>query len=120
MDADGFITTVDRAKDMLIRGGENVYCAEVEAAIYTHPDVIEAAVVGIPHKILGEEVGAVVWLKAGSPVTAAQLQQHVRERLAGFKVPVAIELTNAELPKNANGKVLKKDLRELMRRYATA
>jgi len=119
IDGDGFITIVDRAKDMLIRGGENVYCAEVEAALYTHRDVVEAAVVGIPHKILGEEVGAVVCLKAGSQVTAAQLQQHVRERLAAFKVPVAIEIGTAELPKNANGKVLKKDLRELMRRYAT-
>ena len=119
VDEDGFITIVDRAKDMLIRGGENIYCVEVEAALYTHPDVFEAAVVAVPHKELGEEVGAVVRLKPGATVDVEGLRLHVREHLAAYKVPKYIELWSQELPKNANGKVLKQELREVMRRYAT-
>ncbi len=119
IDDEGFITIVDRAKDMLIRGGENIYCVEVEAALYTHPDVFEAAVVAVPHKELGEEVGAVVTLKPGATVDAEGLKLHVREHLAAYKVPKYVELWSTELPKNANGKVLKQDLREVMRRYAT-
>ena len=120
VDDEGFITIVDRAKDMLIRGGENIYCVEVEAALYTHPDVFEAAVVAVPHKELGEEVGAVVRLKPGASVGVEDLRLHVREHLAAYKVPKYIEFTSNELPKNANGKVLKQDLRALMRRYATS
>jgi long-chain acyl-CoA synthetase len=120
VDDDGFITIVDRAKDMLIRGGENIYCVEVEAALYTHPDVFEAAVVAVPHKELGEEVGAVVRLKPGAKVGGEELRLHVREHLAAYKVPKYIEFTPNELPKNASGKVLKQDLRALMRRYATS
>lgn len=111
MDADGFLTIVDRAKDMIIRGGENVYCVEVESALYEHPDVNDAAVIGIPHKILGEEVGAVVAVRAGSDATEASLQAWVRERLASFKVPVRIDIRTEPLPRNANGKILKRDLR---------
>lgn len=120
IDDEGFITIVDRAKDMLIRGGENIYCVEVEAALYTHPDVVEAAVVAVPHKELGEEVGAVVTLKPGAKVDAEALRLHVREHLAAYKVPRYIELWTQELPKNANGKVLKQELRQVMLRYATS
>ncbi len=111
MDEEGFLTIVDRAKDMIIRGGENVYCVEVESALYEHPDVNDAAVIGIPHKVLGEEVGAIVAVRAGSDATEAALQAWVRERLASFKVPVRIEIRTEPLPRNANGKILKRDLR---------
>jgi len=97
---------------MLIRGGENIYCAEVEAALYTHPEVVEAAVVGIPQKELGEEVAAVVTVRPGSEVTELGLRKHVGEVLASFKVPVIVDIRSEELPKNANGKVLKNVLRE--------
>ena len=134
IDADGFVHTGDlgirrsngyykitgRLKDMLIRGGENIYCVEVEAALYTHPEVFEAAVVAVPHKELGEEVGAVVRLKPGAKAGVEALRLHVREHLAAYKVPKYIELWTQELPKNANGKVLKQELREVMRRYATS
>ena len=80
---------VDRAKDMVIRGGENVYCVEVEAALFEHPAVADAAVIGIPHQVLGEEVGAVVQ-SAGHGATEDELRAHVAERLAAFKVPVRI------------------------------
>jgi steroid-24-oyl-CoA synthetase len=97
---------------MVIRGGENVYCAEVEAAIYEHPAVHEAAVFGVPNERLGEEVAAVVVPLDGVPVTAAGLQAHVAERLASFKVPTRIAVWSRPLPRNPAGKVLKRDLRE--------
>ncbi len=112
IDEEGFIYILDRAKDMLIRGGENVYCVEVEDALYSHPDVMDAAVIGIPHKVLGEEVGAVIQVVPGSSVTEGDLQTHVRQHLAAFKVPVKIELRTEPLPRNANGKILKRQLRE--------
>jgi long-chain acyl-CoA synthetase len=112
IDEDDFVYVEDRAKDMVLRGGENVYCAEVEAAIYEHPGVYEAAVFGIPHERLGEEVAAVVFPRAGHEVTAEQLQAHVAERLAAFKVPSRILLSDAPLPRNPAGKILKRDLRE--------
>jgi len=112
IDEEGFIYILDRAKDMLIRGGENVYCVEVEDALYSHPDVMDAAVIGIPHKVLGEEVGAVVQVTPGSSVTEGDLQTYVRQHLAAFKVPVKIELRTEPLPRNANGKILKRQLRE--------
>ncbi|MEM1104842.1 MAG: class I adenylate-forming enzyme family protein [Pseudomonadota bacterium] len=111
IDEEGFLYLVDRAKDMLIRGGENVYCIEVESALYDHPAIIDAAVVGIPHKILGEEVGAVVQVKDGMSVTADVLRAHVAEQLAAFKVPVEIQVMAEPLPRNANGKILKTELR---------
>ncbi len=114
IDEDGFIYILDRAKDMLIRGGENVYCVEVEDALYSHVDVMDAAVVGIPHTVLGEEVGAVVQVRPGSSVTVEDLQAHVRAQLAGFKVPVRIDIRTDPLPRNANGKILKRQLREDM------
>ena len=97
---------------MVIRGGENVYCAEVEAALFEHPAVTDCAVFGIPHQVLGEEVGAVVQLKPGASATEDELQAHVRERLAGFKVPVKIWFWDEELPRNPAGKILKRDLRD--------
>ena len=111
IDEEGFVFILDRAKDMLIRGGENIYCVEVEDALYSHPAVMDAAVIGIPHKMLGEEVGAIVQIKPGLRVTEAELKQHVAARLAAFKVPVKIELRDEPLPRNANGKILKRDLR---------
>jgi long-chain acyl-CoA synthetase len=96
---------------MLIRGGENVYCVEVEDALYSHPAVMDAAVIGIPHRVLGEEVGAVVQVKPGARVGEDELKRHVGLRLAAFKVPVRIELRREPLPRNANGKILKRELR---------
>jgi long-chain acyl-CoA synthetase len=111
IDAEGFVTIVDRVKDMVIRGGENVYCAEVEAALFEHPDVREAAVIGIPHPTLGEEVAAVVQIRAGSSTSEEALQSHVKDRLAAFKVPARLWIDEADLPRNAAGKVLKRDLK---------
>jgi long-chain acyl-CoA synthetase len=112
IDDDGFVYVEDRAKDMVLRAGENVYCAEVEAALYEHPDVHEAAVFGVPHDRLGEEVAAAVLPRAGATLTEEVLQKHVRERLAGFKVPTRIAIVDEPLPRNASGKILKRDLRD--------
>ncbi|HZB72337.1 MAG TPA: class I adenylate-forming enzyme family protein [Acidimicrobiales bacterium] len=112
VDEEGFVFIVDRAKDMVIRGGENVYCSEVEAALFEHPAVTDAAVIGVPHQVLGEEVGAVVRLRAGASATVEELQDHVRERLAGFKVPAHIWVRDEELPRNPAGKVLKRALKD--------
>ncbi|MER5643816.1 class I adenylate-forming enzyme family protein [Streptosporangium sp. NPDC002524] len=110
VDEDGFVFIVDRAKDMVIRGGENVYCAEVEAALFEHPAVEDAAVIGIPHDELGEEVGAVVRLS--SPVTDEELRAFLSERIAHFKVPVRFWARETELPRNPGGKILKTRLRQ--------
>jgi long-chain acyl-CoA synthetase len=112
LDDEGFVYILDRAKDMLIRGGENVYCVEVEDVLYAHPAVMDAAVVGIPHRVLGEEVGAIVQLAPGAELTDAQLRAFAAERLAGFKVPVRIVLQRDPLPRNANGKIMKRDLKK--------
>jgi long-chain acyl-CoA synthetase len=112
VDADGFVYVEDRAKDMVLRGGENVYCSEVEAAIYEHPAVYEAAVVGVPHERLGEEVAAVVCVRPGHTLTPEDLQAHVGERLAPFKVPTRIRFADDKLPRNAAGKILKRELRD--------
>lgn len=113
-DAEGFLFVVDRAKDMLIRGGENIYCIEVEDALYHHPDVLDAAVVGIPDRVLGEQVGAMVQVRAGSDASEKRLQEHVRSRLAAFKVPVRIVFSDDPLPRNANGKIMKPAVKRLM------
>ena len=112
LDDEGFVFIVDRAKDMIIRGGENVYCSEVEAALFEHPAVMDAAVIGIPDLVLGEEVGAVIQLKIGATATDDELKAHVRERLASFKVPVRIWYRDEDLPRNPAGKVLKRELRD--------
>jgi len=113
LDDEGFCYIVDRAKDMIIRGGENIYSSEVENVLYDHPAVMDAALIGIDHKMLGEEPAAIVQLAPGQTATEAELQQWVRERLANFKVPVKILFSTDSLPRNANGKILKKDLKAL-------
>ncbi|HEY3798394.1 MAG TPA: class I adenylate-forming enzyme family protein [Caulobacteraceae bacterium] len=113
LDDEGFCFIIDRAKDMLIRGGENIYCIEVEHVLYEHPAVMDAALVGIPHHTLGEEPGAVVTLKPGAEATEKELRAFVAERLAAFKVPVRIIFWPETLPRNANGKILKNDLKKL-------
>ena len=118
IDEEGFLYLVDRAKDMLIRGGENIYCIEVESALYDHPAVMDASVVGIEHKILGQEVGAVVQLKPGMTASQEELQAHVRKQLAAFKVPVEIQFQADPLPRNANGKILKTELRDRFKALA--
>jgi len=110
LDDEGFCYIVDRAKDMVIRGGENIYSSEVENALYTHPAVTDAAVIGLPHRTLGEEPAAVVHLAPGTATSEAELQAWVRARLATFKVPVAIRFVRETLPRNANGKILKREL----------
>ncbi|MFN7969933.1 MAG: class I adenylate-forming enzyme family protein [Acidimicrobiales bacterium] len=111
LDAEGFVYVEDRIKDMVLRGGENVYCAEVEAAIHEHPAVHEVAVFGVPHDRLGEEVAAVVVPRAGASVTETDLVDFVAARLAPFKVPTRLRIRPEPLPRNAAGKFLKRDLR---------
>lgn len=111
VDADGFVYVSDRAKDMVLRGGENVFCAEVEDALYEHPGVHEAAVFGIPDERLGETVAASVLPEPGVTLTADELRAFVAERLASFKVPETIDVRTEPLPRNAAGKFLKRDLR---------
>ena len=112
LDADGNLYVVDRIKDMIIRGGENIYAAEIEGALYEHDDITEAAIIGIPHDRLGEEVGAVIRIRDGATLDEKGVQDHVAGRLAAFKVPVKVWIVNEELPRNASGKVLKRELRE--------
>ena len=112
LDEDNFIYIVDRAKDMIIRGGENVYSVQVEAALFEHPAVADCAVIGVPDPTLGEEVGAVVVLRPGARVTADELGRHVKARLAGFMVPTHIWFRSEPLPRNPQGKVLKRELRD--------
>ena len=111
VDAEGYLYISDRAKDMVIRGGENVYCVEVENALAEHPEVVEAAVFGIPDRDLGERVKAVVLRKPGSSLTADGLRAHVGQRIAKFKIPEEIEFTEDPLPRNPAGKLLKNILR---------
>ena len=110
VDEEGFVYIVDRAKDMIIRGGENIYSTEVENCLYAHPAVTDCALIGLPHRTLGEEPAAVVHLAPGASATEAELQAWVRERLAAFKTPVAIRFVGETLPRNANGKILKREL----------
>ncbi len=112
VDADGFVYVEDRAKDMVLRAGENVYCSEVEAAIYEHPAVYEAAVFGVPHERLGEEVAAAVFTRPGHHLDIEELQAHVGQRLAPFKVPSRVVLVDGPLPRNPAGKILKRELRD--------
>ena len=111
IDDDGYVFIVDRAKDMVLRGGENVYCSEVEAAIYEHPDIAEAAVFGVPDERLGEDVAAAVVLRDGAALTAADLQLFLAERIAKYKIPATVWIRGEALPRNANGKFLKRELR---------
>lgn len=113
LDSDGFLYVADRIKDMVIRGGENVYCAEVEAAIFEHPAVADCAVFGVPHPTLGEEVAVALIAQPGFDDGAApDLTAHLKVKLASFKVPSKMFWRTEPLPRNATGKVLKKELRE--------
>jgi long-chain acyl-CoA synthetase len=114
IDDEGFIYIVDRAKDMLIRGGENVYSVEVEAALFEHPAVGDCAIIGVPHPVLGEEVGAAVVLRPGTTVSAEELVRFARERLASFMVPTHVWFLSEPLPRNPQGKVLKRELRSAL------
>ncbi|MGW6970116.1 long-chain-fatty-acid--CoA ligase [Streptomyces sp. NPDC054952] len=109
VDEDGYYFIVDRAKDMIIRGGYNVYPREVEEILYQHPAVAEAAVVGIPDPRLGEEIAAVVVLKHEGQATAEEIRDHVKAQMAAYKYPRIVELTD-ELPKGPTGKILKRDI----------
>jgi long-chain acyl-CoA synthetase len=120
IDDEGFVYVEDRAKDMVLRAGENVYCAEVEATLYEHPGVHEAAVFGVPHDRLGEEVAAAIVTRVGVQLTVEALQAHVRERLAPFKVPTRIAIFDEPLPRNAAGKILKRELRDELSRSGAA
>jgi acyl-CoA synthetase (AMP-forming)/AMP-acid ligase II len=111
VDDDGFVYVVDRIKDMVIRGGENIYPIEVEGILLTHPCVHEAAVYGVPHDHWGEELATTVYADEG--VTAEELRAFVAERMAGFKVPAHISLSKVPLAKNATGKLLKKAIRQI-------
>jgi long-chain acyl-CoA synthetase len=111
-DKDGFFYIVDRAKEMIVTGGENVYSAEVEAAIYEIPEVKEAAVFGIPDEKWGELVAAAVVLRPGTNLSAEELKQYCKTRIASYKVPRHIEFMTEELPKSGSGKILKRVLRE--------
>ncbi|WP_290494427.1 class I adenylate-forming enzyme family protein [Hyphomonas sp. UBA4494] len=111
IDEHGFIFIVDRKKDMVLRGGENVYCAEVEAAIYRHPSVAECSVFGVPDDRLGEEVGVAVVLKPGEDLAAVTLREHCAGIMAKHKVPRYVWFLTA-LPRNASGKFIKRDLKE--------
>jgi long-chain acyl-CoA synthetase len=114
IDEEGFVYIVDRAKDMVLRGGENVYCSEVETVIYQHDAIAEAAVFGVPDERLGEEVGVAIVLAPGRTLTAEELQAFVGERLAKFKIPTHIWFLDEQLPRNANGKFLKRELRQTL------
>mgnify|MGYP006090414557 FL=1 len=110
IDEEGFVFVADRAKDMVLRAGENIYCAEVEAAIYEHPAVYEAAVFGVPHERLGEEVAAAIMTKPGYSIELEELRSFLAGRLAKFKIPQHVTVSTDRLPRNASGKILKREL----------
>ncbi len=109
LDEDGFLWITGRSKDLIIRGGHNIAPGEVENALFAHPDVVEAVVAGIPHDVLGEDVGAWVVLRDGSETTDGELRAFLQGRLADYKVPRRLAIV-AELPRNASGKVAKHQL----------
>jgi long-chain acyl-CoA synthetase len=111
MDEDGFIYIVDRKKDMVLRGGENIYCAEVEVAVFEHGAVVETSVFGVPDDRLGEEVGAAVVVAEGAELDAEALRAHLTQLIAKHKVPRYIWFQTEPLPRNASGKFLKRELR---------
>ncbi len=110
VDDDGFVFIVDRKKDLIIRGGYNVYPREIEEVLFTHPAIAEAAVIGVPDPRLGEEVKAFVVLRPGQQLTEAELIEYVKERVAAYKYPRLVEF-RAEFEHNATGKILKNNLR---------
>jgi len=111
LDEEGYLAITDRTKDMIIRGGENVYCVEIENRLVDHPAIADAAIIGVPHAELGEEVKAVVQLEPGETLTENEVRDWVRAELADFKVPAYVDLRTEPLPRNASGKLLKNVLR---------
>ena len=111
LDTEGFLFLTDRVKDMIVSGGENVYPAEVENALASHPAIAEVAVIGVPHERWGESVKAIVVKRAGIEVSAPEIISYAKQSLAGYKCPTSVDFTDV-LPRNPSGKVLKKDLRE--------
>jgi long-chain acyl-CoA synthetase len=111
LDDEGMLFIVDRVKDMIVSGGENVYSAETEQAVYAHPAVAECAVIGIPHDAWGEQVHAIVVLKPGEALTEHELIDHCKTLIAGFKCPKSVVFREEPLPLSGAGKILKKDLR---------
>src|SRR5690606_84092 len=111
IDEGGYVFLVDRAKDMIVSGGENVYTTEVEKGLASHPAVLEVAVFGVPHETWGEAVHAEVVLKEGATATEDELIAHCRAAIAGFKVPRSVNVRTDPLPKSGAGKILKRDLR---------
>jgi acyl-CoA synthetase (AMP-forming)/AMP-acid ligase II len=114
IDEDGYVFIVDRAKDMVLRGGENIFCTEVETAVYHHPAVAEAAVFGVPDDRLGEIVGVAIVLAPGAELTENELVEYLSEHLAKYKIPERVWFLDEALPRNANGKFVKRELRETL------
>ena len=114
VDEDGYVFLVDRAKDMVLRGGENVYCSEVEAAIYRFPGVAECCVFSVPDERLGEEVGAAVFLGSNSKADVGEMRSFLRTKIAAFKVPRFVWIMNTPLPRNANGKIVRRELQKTL------
>lgn len=112
-DDEGYVWVLDRVKDMVISGGENVYPAEVEDVLYGHPAVAEVAVLGTPHEKWGEAVTAVVVLRPGATLELDELRAHARDKLAAFKLPIRLEFVDA-LPRTQSGKVVKYQLRDVL------
>ena len=109
VDRDGYFAIVDRKKDLIIRGGYNIYPREIEEVLFEHPAIREAAVIGLPDPQLGEEVGAVVVLKSGASVTAEELRDHVKKQVAAYKYPRHVWIVDA-LPKGPTGKIVKREI----------
>jgi len=112
LDAEGYLFIVDRIKEMIIRGGLNVYPRQIEEILYEHPAVQECAVIGEPHPDLGEEVKAVLYLKAGQQVTEEEIKAYCKSKMAAFKYPRIVQILDTELPKSATGKIMKRLLKK--------
>jgi len=115
MDEDNYIYIVDRKKELVIRGGYNVYPREIEEVLYQIPEVLETAVFGVPHEDLGEEVAAILVLKEGAKIDTKTIQKYVKERVAPYKYPRIIKIVKEPLPKTGSGKILKKEIKKYYR-----
>ena len=112
MDEDGYTFIVDRIKSMICRGGENVYCVELENLLSQHPKVMEAGIVGVPDNVLGEKIKAVIWPIPGETMTVQDVKAFCKERIAEYKVPDYVVFTEEPLPRNPGGKILKVELKD--------
>ncbi|MBT4267150.1 MAG: AMP-binding protein, partial [Deltaproteobacteria bacterium] len=113
MDEEGYFYIVDRKKDLIIRGGYNIYPREIEEILYQIPEISEVAVYGIPHADLGEEIAAVVVLKEDAQISWEMIQAFVKERVAPYKYPRVVNIVSDPLPKSGSGKILKKEIRKI-------